>query len=161
MAGVLSWLSSPWVHQLAVPGGCNHWWLCRPCLLIWQEIFLFSRQRYCNSCWAPLMLFTSLGLLRLFVTPLTVAHQVPLSMGFFRQKYWSGLPFLSPGDLFDSGIGPMSPALAGRFFTTGATIGSPHQWKWWCKVQIHLPSKKKLFTKVLVLVYVFNKDISA
>ena len=39
-------------------------------------------------------------------------------MKFRRQGYWSGLPFPSPGDLPDSGIEPMSPALAGRFFTT-------------------------------------------
>jgi len=45
------------------------------------------------------------------VTPWTVAHQVPLSMGFLWQKHWSGLPFS------DLGIEPISPALAGRFFT--------------------------------------------
>ena len=44
-------------------------------------------------------------------TPCTVAHQAPLSMGFPRQAYWSGLPFPSPGDLPDPGIKPMSPAL--------------------------------------------------
>ena len=54
----------------------------------------------------------------LFVTPWTVAHQVPLPMGFPRQEYWSGLLFPSPGDLPDPGIKPESPALAGRFFTT-------------------------------------------
>ena len=47
-----------------------------------------------------------------------VAHQAPLSMGFLRQEYWSGLPFPSAGDLPDPGIKPKSPALAGRFFTT-------------------------------------------
>ena len=45
------------------------------------------------------------------VTPWAVAHQAPLSMGFSRQEYWSGLPFSSPGDLLDSGIEPRSPAL--------------------------------------------------
>ena len=43
---------------------------------------------------------------------------VPLSMGFSRQEYWSGLPFPSPGDLPDPGIKPVSLALAGRLFTT-------------------------------------------
>ena len=47
-----------------------------------------------------------------------VAHQAPLSLGFSRQEYWSGLPFLSPGDLPDPGIEPTSPPLAGGFFTT-------------------------------------------
>ena len=41
------------------------------------------------------------SLLLLFATPWTVAHQAPLSKGFFRQEYWSGLPFPSPGDLFN------------------------------------------------------------
>ena len=46
-----------------------------------------------------------------------MAHQAPLSMGFSRQEYWSGLPFLPPGDLPDPGIESRSPALAERFFT--------------------------------------------
>ena len=46
-----------------------------------------------------------------FATPWTVVHQAPLSMGFSRQEYWSGLPFPSPGDLPDPGIEPRSPAL--------------------------------------------------
>ena len=45
------------------------------------------------------------------VTPWTVAHQAPLSMGFSRQEYCSGLSCLSPGDLPDSRIKPGSPAL--------------------------------------------------
>ena len=56
-----------------------------------------------------------------FRSPGTVAHYAPLSMGFSREEYWSGLPFPTPGDLPDSGMEPMSPAspaLAGRFFTT-------------------------------------------
>ena len=53
-----------------------------------------------------------------FVTQWTVAPQVPLSMGFPREGYWSGLPFASPGDLPDPGNKLMSPALAGGFFTT-------------------------------------------
>ena len=44
-------------------------------------------------------------------TPWTVARQAPLSMGFSRQEYWSGLPFPSPGDLSNPGIEPRSPAL--------------------------------------------------
>ena len=47
-----------------------------------------------------------------------VTRQAPLSMGFFRQEYWSGLPFSPPEDLPHPGIEPMSPALAGGFFTT-------------------------------------------
>ena len=48
----------------------------------------------------------------------TVAHQAPLSMGFPKQEYWSGLPFPLPGGLPDPGIEPVSLALADGFFTT-------------------------------------------
>ena len=44
-------------------------------------------------------------------TSWTIACKAPLSMGFSRQEYWSGLPFLSPGDPPDSGIEHRSPAL--------------------------------------------------
>ena len=50
-----------------------------------------------------------------FRTPWTVARQAALSLGFSRQEYWSGLPFPSPGDLPDTGIQPISLALAGGF----------------------------------------------
>ena len=57
----------------------------------------------------------------LFVTPQSVAYEAPLSMGFSRQEYWSGLPFPPLQDLPNPGIeptSPASPALAGGFFTT-------------------------------------------
>ena len=53
--------------------------------------------------------------------PRTVVSQAPLSMGFSKQEYWSGLPFPLPGNLPNPGIKPqpqVSPALAGGFFTT-------------------------------------------
>ena len=53
----------------------------------------------------------SLSRVQLFATLWTVAHQAPLSMGFSRQEYWSGLPFPFPGDLPNPGIEPRSPAL--------------------------------------------------
>ena len=53
-----------------------------------------------------------------------IVHQVPLSMGFPRQEYWSELTFPSPGDLPNPGIKPESPALADRFFTT-EPLGKP------------------------------------
>ena len=61
------------------------------------------------------------GHVQLFATLWTIAHQAPLSIGFPRQEYLSGLPFPPPGDLPDPGIKPSSPvssALIGRFFTT-------------------------------------------
>ena len=69
----------------------------------------FSHIRFCASLW-------------------TVACQAPLSMGFSRQEYWSGLPCPPPGDLPNSGIKPaslMSPALVGGLFTT-STTGKTH-----------------------------------
>ena len=60
-------------------------------------------------------------------TPWTVAHQAPLSMGFFRQEYWSGLPFPPPGGLPDPGTEPASlefSALAGGFFALAPRVKS-------------------------------------
>ena len=71
----------------------------------------------------------------LFATPWTVARQAPLSLGFSRQEYWSGLPFPPPGDLPDPGIelvSPMSPASAGGFFTTSANWESQGLVTQWC-----------------------------
>ena len=62
------------------------------------------------------MLFSCQVVSDSFATPCSVANQAPLSMGFPRQDYWSGLSFPSPGDFLEPGIEPMSPALAGRFF---------------------------------------------
>ena len=61
---------------------------------------------------------------QIFATLWTVACQAPLSIGFSRQQYWSGLPCPPPGDLPNPGIEPtslVSPTLAGGFFTTSAT----------------------------------------
>ena len=80
-----------------------------------------------------LLLFSHLSHVQLFGTPWTVAHQAPLSLGFSRQEYWSGLPFPSPGDLPNPGIEPGFPALAGMFFTT-ETLGKPFL-QWFSSVQ--------------------------
>ena len=69
---------------------------------------------------------------RLFVTLWTVAHQDPLSMGFSRQEYWSGLPCPSSGDLPDPGIEPaslMSPALQADSLSTELP-GKADLWMW-------------------------------
>ena len=64
-----------------------------------------------NCCWSS-------KLCPILVTPQTVACQAPLSMGFPKQEYWSGLPFPFSEDHPDPGIEPASPALAGGFFIT-------------------------------------------
>ena len=58
---------------------------------------------------------------QLFTTPWSIACQTSLSMGFSQQEYWTGLPFLSPGDLPNPGVEPASPALVGGFLTACAT----------------------------------------
>ncbi|CAI9155108.1 unnamed protein product [Rangifer tarandus platyrhynchus] len=88
---------------------------------------LFFQMVVMITTWCILSPFS---LARLFVTLWTVAHQTPLSMGFSRQEYWSGLPRPPPEDLPDPGIEPaslMSPALAGRFFTT-STAWEANSW---------------------------------
>ena len=62
--------------------------------------------------------------------PLDIACQAPLSIGFSRQEYWSGLPCPPPGDLPDSGVKPASlasPALAGKLFTTSVIREAPER----------------------------------
>ena len=64
-----------------------------------------------QHCYLGINKMKSLSRVRLFATPWTVAHNAPLSMGFSRQEYWSGLPFPSPEDLPNPGTEPRSPTL--------------------------------------------------
>ena len=78
-----------------------------------------------SELWLNVCMLTAQSLTRgwPFVTPRTTARQAPLSMGFFRQEYWSGLPFPTPGDLPKPVIesrSPESPAQSHGFFTTEA-----------------------------------------
>ena len=69
-------------------------------------------------------MLTCFSCVQSLMTLQTIAHQVPLPMEFSRQEYWSGLPYLPPGDLSDAGIeiaSLLSPALANWLFTTTAT----------------------------------------
>ena len=69
-----------------------------------MDIYMYITYLCISVCYSPTHV-------RLFVTPWTVAHQDPLSMGFSRSQYWSGWPFPSPEDLPDPGIKPSSPVL--------------------------------------------------
>ena len=73
---------------------------------------------------SPQRKWGKLSCVQLFATPWTVARQAPMSLEFPRQEYWSGFPFPAPGDLSNPGIEPVSPTLAGGFFTT-APPGKP------------------------------------
>ena len=77
---------------------------------IWPKALLFGCTPW-QGILVPVCVCGSHSVLSDSVTPWTVAHQAPLSMGFSRQEYWSGLPFPSPGDLPYPGIEPSSPAL--------------------------------------------------
>ena len=75
--------------------------------------------------------------IQLCATLWTVVHQAPLSMGFSRQEYWSGLPCPPPGGLPDPGMEReylMSPVLAGGFFTTSTTWETPVYRQIWHRV---------------------------
>ena len=76
-------------------------------------LLIQSRQKlkYKRSVKKERKIVKLLSRIRLFSTPWTVANQAPLSMGFSRQEYWSGLLFLSSGDLPDPGIEPGSLSL--------------------------------------------------
>ena len=79
------------------------------------------------TLWATRLLFSCYIVSDSSATPWTGACRPPLSMGFSRQEYWSGLPLPSPGNLPNPKIEPTSPTLAGRFFTTelpGKPIGN-------------------------------------
>ena len=112
-----------------------------PCCCKWQGLLSLSWLnniplhssvcRYIHSSVYPVYIYLSnvcvlncFSRVQLCVIPWTVACQAPLSMGFSRQEYWSGLLCLPPGDLPDPGTEPASltsPALADKLFTTSAT----------------------------------------
>ena len=72
---------------------------------------------------------------QLFATPRTTVLQTPLSMEFFKQGYWSGLPLLTPGDFPDPGMEPtppVPPAFASRFFAASATWEASYA-SLWCQ----------------------------
>ena len=105
---------APWLHT-SLQGHLRGRSLSRP-----RDCLCSSGFHLGQSCSAQL-----LRPVRLFVTPWIVAYQAPMSMGFFRQEYWSGLPFHPPGDLPDPGIKPTSPE--------SAAIGKRilHYWATW------------------------------
>ena len=84
-----------------------------------SRLFWKRRKRLLLDHWFFVYVYSVASVVWLLATLWTVACHAPLSMGFSRQEYWSGLPFPPPGDLPNPGIkleSPASPALVGRFF---------------------------------------------
>ena len=78
----------------------------------------------------------SLSHVPLFMTPSTVTYQAPLTIGFSRQEYWSGLPFPSPEDLLDSGMESGSAALQADSLSSESS-GKAFKWKSQSKKNLH------------------------
>ena len=104
-----SWIFFP-IISLKCCNQLDHLCCCLNWLLGKQRTLILLFSHFCLLL-RVLCCAWSLSRVQLFVTPWTIAYQAPLSMGFSRQEYWSGLPFPSPGDLPDPGIEPRSPAL--------------------------------------------------
>ena len=105
-----------------------------------------------------LLLLSCFSRVRLCATPWTVAHQAPLSMGFSRQKYWSGLPFPSPGDLPNPRIEPRSPSLQADTLTSEPPGNLSHiQRTSAIRSPVHLAS----FRKGLNILSVFRLSVSS
>ena len=89
--------------------------------------------------------------------PMDCSLQAPLSMGFSRQEYWTGLPFSPPGDLSDPGIEPkslVSSALVGVFFITDVTWEAPYLWVVrynFFKEQFRFNIRKKILLRVTAI----------
>ena len=100
------------------------------------------------------VLVKSLSCVQLFCNPCILACQAPLSMGFLKQEYGSGLLLAYPGDLSDPGIKTVSSAFAGRFFITGLPQRSPcmfvqcHNFNW--HIYIYIPLKSSLLKAISV-----------
>ena len=92
--------------------------------LFWKPTSIESKEGAVSpQCWFQAGIVCEVKVTHLcpaysLTTPWIITHQAPLSMGFLRWEYWSGLPFPCPGDLLNPETEPTSPPLAGRVFTT-------------------------------------------
>ena len=142
--GMLQFMGSQRIgHNWAAELNWTEWIIMLNIIHMCMAIFVFCKvalQGFLHlwGCLCSHYLFVSLHVMcvlshcspvQLLATLWTVAFQAPLSMGFSRQEYWSGLPCPPRGDFPDPGIEPtslVSPALAGGFFTTSATWEAPY-----------------------------------
>ena len=128
------------IHALNITPGHHllYLFLCRtdPTVKVWVA-------EWRGVCVCVYVCVKSLSHVRLLATPWTVARQAPLSMGFSRQEYWSGLPFPSPGDLPNPGIKPRVSCIAGRCFILWAT----REAKWWVEITTIKGSHETIFRR--------------
>ena len=128
----LKWVSALFFDRSVVDLWCNVSFRC-------------TAQRFSFICvYKVNVKVKSLSCVWLFVTPWTEDRQAPLSMGFSREEYWSGLPFPSPGDLSDPGTEPVSPALQADTLRSEPP-GKPH-----------IPIKLCVHTRVYVCMLVYS-----
>ena len=104
------YFSAAWKVLLAkwYDAGINNYRIGRAVLTMTSELGQGSEPTL--PPWTAVTVAELLNRGRLFAAPWIVVHQAPLSIGFPKQEYWSGLPFPSPGDLPDAGIEPSAPA---------------------------------------------------
>ena len=98
------WTQKMWVNEINTVFAALSWAFLNEAGI---SLRIESAEWVENAVW----MWKSLSHVQLFATPWGVARQAPLSMGFFRQEYWSGLSCPPPGELPDPGIEPRSPAL--------------------------------------------------
>ena len=115
----------------------------------WKYLSVKLKYLSVDECIRPCLL-SCFNRIQLFLTLWTVVHHVPLSMGFSRQEYWSGLPFPSPEDLSNPGIEPVSLtspalALAIRFFTISATLEA----RWMYNTHTHTHTHIYIYSRIL------------
>ena len=119
----------------------------------------------CVCVYVCMYVLSGFSHVRLFVTLWTVACQAPLSMGFSRQEYWSGLPCPPPEHLPNPGLEPVSltsPALVGGFFTTSTIWEAPHLYmviyKYVCVyvcVCIYIHTYIYIYTHIHIYIYIY------
>ena len=142
-AGILEWVNFPFSRESSQPrnqtqvsrivGGFFTSWATRECFLTFLHplhpnflSFSLSLSLSLSSPVPSLSLHVKLlSRVRLFATLWIVARQIPLSMAFSRQEYWSELLWPPPGDLLDPGMEPRSPALADECFYHGSHLVGP------------------------------------
>ena len=125
-------------------------WFSQDCFLVIPQTCYFL---------PPSLWWCVLCRVQLFVTPRTVTLQTPLSMEFSKQEYWSGLPFLSPGDLPNLGIEPKSSTLQADFLLSeplGKPYDKPRQWH---HFDIILPTKIHIVKAVVFPVVMYGYEI--